>query len=139
MAQNFTPFPTAQEPVARGPLEMRESASAPTEQTSQPEVKNDEGVSPLPEVTMDEVNKEEIVLPEALIQAGIVASGNIDSVEEEIQALPMTDEKIFEGRKAPFTSPVRWLSELCLYILKQGHQTLKKIHGHITRIPMPNI
>lgn len=49
-------------------------------------------------------------------------------------ALPLSDEKIEQGIHKPVTSSFRWLAELCIYILKQAHLTLKTIHGKIIRV-----
>ncbi|MEI6533015.1 MAG: hypothetical protein WCO06_04195 [Candidatus Roizmanbacteria bacterium] len=48
--------------------------------------------------------------------------------------IPMSDEKIMEGRHQPVTSALRWLVELYIYILRQGHIQLKEIKGKITRV-----
>lgn len=48
--------------------------------------------------------------------------------------LPLSDEKIIVGQKAPITSSLRWLATLALYILGQAHLGLKVIHGHVVRV-----
>ncbi len=49
--------------------------------------------------------------------------------------LPLSDEAVVSGLKAPYSSSLRWLSEFCLYILKHAHMHLKEIHGKIMRVP----
>lgn len=48
--------------------------------------------------------------------------------------LPISDEKIIVGQKAPITSSLRWLSTLALYILGQAHLGLKVVRGHVIRV-----
>lgn len=48
--------------------------------------------------------------------------------------LPISDEKIIVGQKAPITSGLRWLSTLALYILGQAHLGLKVVQGRVIRV-----
>lgn len=142
MPLNFTPIPIDTEPVRSpgGSPEMREYPQTPPQEISegveQEKIESAvDGSSNIPQPQLEE----DPILPETLIQAGRVASGLTDLSQDPVLELPLTDEEIFISKKASLTDPMRWLGEWCLYLLKKGHHTLKKIHGHITRIPMPNI
>lgn len=58
---------------------------------------------------------------------------NIPSGFQNIK-LPISDEKVLNGQKAPITSSMRWLAEFCLFMLKQAHVGLKVVHGHVVRV-----
>lgn len=77
-----------------------------------------------------------IELPPDIKKLGVSASG----VQTQVQppavtvTLPIQDDKIFDGSKAPVTSSIKWLATWCLKRLKFAHLILKKIHGKIVRV-----
>ena len=79
--------------------------------------------------------KENFELPDELKKAGLqtVGDNNLPAAFQNIH-LPISDEKILNGHKAPITSSLRWLSEFCIYLLKQAHIGLKVVHGHVVRV-----
>lgn len=78
--------------------------------------------------------KETIKVPSDLKDLGVEAREEAAFQKTQAVNLPITDEKIVEGLHQPIISSWRWLAELALYILKQAHLTLKRIHGHIRRV-----
>lgn len=138
MTANFTPLP--ERPVGLGGSpEMRESSPAQAIESA-PAIEASITSSPVNSTPQQsDMAVDDITLPQDIIQAGRESSGDLEEVGEPLMDLPLTDEEIFKSKKEVITSPLRWLGEWCLYLLKKGHLTLKKIHGHITRIPMPNI
>ena len=48
--------------------------------------------------------------------------------------LPLSDDKILQGTKAPLSSALKWLAVWCLKRLKIAHLILKSIHGKIIRV-----
>ncbi len=48
--------------------------------------------------------------------------------------LPLSDEKIVVGLRAPVNSSIRWLATLAVYILRHAHLGLKVIHGKVVRV-----
>lgn len=67
-------------------------------------------------------------------EQGVTATPTTNFPTFEEVKLPISDEKIVEGLEKPITSSWRWLSELCMYLLHQVHQTLKNIHGKVMRV-----
>ncbi|OGG32108.1 hypothetical protein A3I80_05110 [Candidatus Gottesmanbacteria bacterium RIFCSPLOWO2_02_FULL_40_10] len=49
-------------------------------------------------------------------------------------SLPITDDKILEGLKAPLSSAFKWLAVWCIKKLQKAHLVLKSIHGKIIRV-----
>lgn len=77
---------------------------------------------------------ETIELPPDLRALGLEAVSHSKFPSYKNIKLPLSDEKIVVGQKAPFTSGLRWLSTLALYILAQAHLGLKVVHGHVIRV-----
>lgn len=93
--------------------------------------------APLREVSpISEISQDKIDLPQELVDAGVktVDEATFPSVGEI--NLPLSDDKIESGQHAPISSSIKWLSKLCIYILKQAGQGLKKIHGKVVRIEL---
>ncbi len=49
-------------------------------------------------------------------------------------ALPLPDDKIISGLKAPDDSSFRWLATFAQYVLEKSHLTLKFIRGKVVRV-----
>ena len=77
---------------------------------------------------------ETIELPPDLKKLGLQTVSTSKFPSYKNITLPLSDEKIVVGQKAPITSSLRWLSTLALYILGQAHLGLKVIHGHVIRV-----
>ena len=77
---------------------------------------------------------ETIELPPDLKKLGLQAVSTSKFPGYKNIKLPLSDEKIIVGQKAPITSSLRWLATLALYILGQAHLGLKVIHGHVVRV-----
>lgn len=84
---------------------------------------------------VEEVDEQKIKLSADLKKAGLSSTqeNQLPPSFQNIQ-LPMTDEKILNGHKAPISSSVRWLAEFCLFLLKKAHLGLKVVHGHVVRV-----
>lgn len=52
---------------------------------------------------------------------------------KEIQ-VPLSDEKIAMGLKKPINEAIRWLAEICRYLLRKAHIRLKIAHGKAKRV-----
>ncbi|MFA9288365.1 MAG: hypothetical protein ACEQSA_00600 [Weeksellaceae bacterium] len=81
-----------------------------------------------------EVQKEDIQLDPKLKKAGLQAIDSSKLTGFQSVQLPISDEKVMEGKKQPITSSWRWLSEMCIYLLRQAHLGLKEVHGHVVRV-----
>lgn len=106
-----------------------------TRQMSEVEIQEKASSEPkLEDAKIVEVGRDKIELSQELIDMGVesINENEFPSVDEI--NLPLTDEKVESGRSAPITSSIKWLSELCIYILKQAHVGLKKFHGKIVRV-----
>ncbi len=77
---------------------------------------------------------ETIELPPDLKKLGLQTVSTSKFPSYKNITLPLSDEKIVVGQKAPITSSLRWLSTLAIYILGQAHLGLKVIHGHVIRV-----
>lgn len=77
---------------------------------------------------------ETIELPQDLRKLGLQPVQSTKFPGYKNIKLPLSDEKIIVGQKAPITSSLRWLATLALYILGQAHLGLKVIHGHVIRV-----
>ena len=77
---------------------------------------------------------ETIELPPDLKKMGLQAVSNSSFPSYKNIKLPLSDEKIVVGQKAPITSSIRWLATFALYILAQAHLGLKVVHGHVIRV-----
>lgn len=90
---------------------------------------------PAPEVAgVVQVKKDTVDIPPDLQQMGVQSTGTSDFATEKDVELPISDDQVYTGLKAPITSSIRWLAEMCLKILKHAHKTLKEAHGHIMRV-----
>ena len=65
----------------------------------------------------------------------------VETIEKPIQypqqntvKVPLSDDKILQGKKMPLDSSFRWLAEVCLYILRKAHIRLRVAHGKAVRI-----
>ena len=81
-----------------------------------------------------EIRQEEIELPPPLPKMGVTQTGADLSVNLSSVNLPLADEKILSGRKAPITDNLRWFVEWCFKQLTKFHIRLKKINGRIVRV-----
>lgn len=79
------------------------------------------------------LTEETVTLPEELKKIGVKNTSDLKHPSYEEIKLPISDEKVVSGQRAPFTSSFRWLASLCIYILKKAHLTLKIIHGKVIR------
>ncbi|VVA43292.1 conserved hypothetical protein [Candidatus Roizmanbacteria bacterium] len=107
------------EPIAAEKFEIKE----PVEDNVEEEVRP--FVSP---------RAETIELPPDLKALGLEAVSHSKFPSYKNIKLPLSDEKIIVGQKAPFTTGIRWLSTLALYILAQAHLGLKVVHGRVIRV-----
>ncbi len=78
-----------------------------------------------------------ISLPPDLSKIGLRSIDSEQLPEYARINLPITDDKILPGLKAPITSSLRWLATLAIYLLKRAHLGLKIVHGHVIRIIRP--
>lgn len=93
---------------------------------------------PDPEVDKHiEVRKEKPDIPEDVEKMGAQAATPQHFTTTQKIQLPISDDKVMAGKKAPVTSSLRWLAEFCLYILKRAHIQLKEAHGKAQRIFKP--
>jgi len=77
---------------------------------------------------------ETIELPPDLKKLGLEAVSHSKFPSYKNIKLPLSDEKIMVGQKAPITSSIRWLATFALYILARAHLGLKVIGGRVVRV-----
>lgn len=117
--KNNVSLPKEAEPFAAEKFEIKE----PSEDNVEDEVRP--FVSP---------RAETIELPPDLKKMGLQAVSQSQFSDYKNIKLPISDEKIIVGQKAPITSSIRWLATFALYILAQAHLGLKVVHGHVIRV-----
>ncbi len=81
-----------------------------------------------------EPRKEAVDVDEDLKKAGVQAQKTTSFPSYQKVQLPVSDETIIKGLSQPISTSARWLAELCMYLLRQAHLTLKKTHGKIVRV-----
>jgi hypothetical protein len=112
-------LPKEVEPIATEKFEIKEVVE------HEPDEETEKFVSP---------RAETIELPPDLQKLGLQPVSSTKFPSYKNIKLPLSDEKIIVGQKAPITSSLRWLATLALYILGQAHLGLKVIHGHVIRV-----
>jgi tRNA threonylcarbamoyladenosine modification (KEOPS) complex Pcc1 subunit len=124
-AKNYTPLdnpvslPKEAEPVLQKEIEYQEAVEH----------------EPSPEVTpYVQKRAETIKLPPDLKKMGVQASSTSQTTSYQNVKIPISDDKVIIGMKAPINSSLRWLATLALYLLHQAHLSLKVVHGHAVRI-----
>ena len=80
--------------------------------------------------------KDVVEVPPELKQLGVQANTATNFPTYQKVELPISDEKVMVGLKAPISSSLRWLAEICIFFLKQAHLTLKMVHGKVVRVLM---
>jgi hypothetical protein len=81
-----------------------------------------------------EVKPHTIKLPPDLKTIGLQPVATTQFPTYQNIKLPLSDDKIIIGLQAPFTSSLRWLATLAIYILAQAHLGLRRIHGKVLRV-----
>ena len=112
-------LPKESEPIAAEKFEIKE----PFEDNVEEEVRS--FVSP---------RAETIELPPDLKKLGLQETSHSKFPSYKNIKLPLSDEKIIVGQKAPITSSVHWLATFAMYILAQAHLGLKVVHGRVIRV-----
>lgn len=112
-------LPKEAEPIKTEKFEIKETVEHKAEEETKP------FISP---------RSETIELPPDLKKLGLQAISHSKFSSYENINLPLSDEKIIVGKKAPITSSLRWLATFALYILAQAHLGLKVVHGHVIRV-----
>ncbi|MFA6081238.1 MAG: hypothetical protein WC741_02420 [Patescibacteria group bacterium] len=117
--KNKISLPKEAEPITAEKFEIKEPAEDNVEEEVRP------FISP---------RAETIELPPDLKKMGLQAVSQSQFSGYKNIKLPISDEKIIVGQKAPITSSIRWLAAFALYILAQAHLGLKVVHGHVIRV-----
>lgn len=138
MTDNFTPIddlilkykpnkntgislPTKEsEPVLSEKIEIKEIAEYEIE---------DEEVKPFVNV-----RHQTIKLPPDLKKLSFQRASSSKSSSYKNIRLPISDDKIIIGLKAPVTSSLRWLATFAVYLLSKAHLGLKVIGGKVVRV-----
>lgn len=112
-------LPKEAEPAAKEKFEVKEVVEHKVEEEVRP------FVSP---------RQDTIELPPDLKKLGLQSVPSTQFPSYQNIKLPISDEKIVVGLKAPVTSSLRWLATLAVYLLKVAHLQLKVIHGRVVRV-----
>lgn len=130
MPQNFTPLDLKATPISHQP--EVEPVAPKGEIKVQEMVEHEPHEEVLPYV---QIRKETIKLPqEVKEETGAEEVSTTQFPSAQSLNLPISDEEVESGLHQPINSSWRWLAELCVYLLKQVHLTLKKIHGKTIRV-----
>lgn len=78
--------------------------------------------------------KESIDVPPDLQAIGVQPVSQPTFPTYQSVSLPLSDDKVYAGLHAPINSSLRWLSEVCAYILRHTHLYLKQVRGKIVRV-----
>ena len=81
-----------------------------------------------------EVKPQNVEIPLELKRLGLHPISKAKFKDYKNIKLPLSDDKIALGMKAPISSSLRWLAMFALYLLQQSHLTIKVIHGKAVRI-----
>ena|SRR3989338_7183007 len=81
-----------------------------------------------------EVRKETVEVPPDLKNMGVQAHQPQHFSGAQKVQLPISDDKVLQGQKAPINTSLRWLAEFCIYLLRRAHIQLKIAHGKAQRI-----
>lgn len=81
-----------------------------------------------------EEKQENIELPPELQSMGLTAVTQTSFPNYQNVKLPISDEKVLVGEKAPINSSIRWLAEFSKFLLWKAHITLKTVHGRVVRV-----
>ncbi len=116
-------LPKEAEPVSQEKFEIKEVVEHDVEEEVRPYV------SP---------RKDTIELPPDLKKLGLQPVNTTKFPSYQNIKLPISDEKIIVGLKAPVTSSLRWLATLGVYLLAKAHLALKVVGGRVIRVLKPN-
>jgi hypothetical protein len=116
---NKISLPKEAEPLASEKFEIKELVEDKPEEEVRPFVSS---------------RSETIELPPDLQKLGLQSVSSTKFPGYKNIKLPISDEKIIVGQKAPVTSGLRWLATFALYILAQAHLGLKVVRGHVIRV-----
>jgi len=81
-----------------------------------------------------EHRKDVVEVSPDLQEIGVTANTATSYPSYKSLKLPISDEKVMVGLKAPISSGLRWLAEFCIFLLKQVHVNLKVAHGKVLRV-----
>lgn len=81
-----------------------------------------------------EVKKETPEIPVEVQKAGVEVTASTQFPSYQSIKLPLSDDQILIGQKAPITSSLRWLATLASFMLSQAHITLTLVQGKATRV-----
>ncbi len=81
-----------------------------------------------------QVNSSIPTIPADVAAAGVEVSPSAQDVLQPVLELPLPDEKIPVALKKPVSSGIRWIAEICVYMLRKAHLQLKTIHGKVMRV-----
>lgn len=73
-------------------------------------------------------------IPADVAAAGVQVAPAVLSAQEPLLELPLADDKIAPALKKPVSSGIRWIAEICVYMLWKAHMKLKTIHGKVMRV-----
>lgn len=81
-----------------------------------------------------EEKKENIELAPELKSMGLKAVTQTNFPNYQNVKLPISDEQVLEGEKAPVNTSLRWLSEFAKFLLWRAHISLKTVGGRVVRV-----
>lgn len=142
LPSNSSPQPEKKSQTVRvspesAPITINETKSAETQKTTESvpleEAKehktNDDSVKPYV------VEKpENIDLPPELKSMGLKAVTNTNFPNYQNVKLPISDDQVLAGQKAPVNSSMRWLAEFAKFLLWRAHISLKTVGGRVVRV-----
>jgi len=81
-----------------------------------------------------QIRPETIKLPPGLKKIGLqpISSGSFSGLKNI--TIPIRDDRVVVGLRAPITSSFRWLATLAVYVLSQAHISLKSVGGKTIRM-----
>ncbi len=126
--KNYTKIDDLIKPISQ-PKEAEPVGSEKFEIKEVVEHKAEEEVAPYISPRQDSIE-----LPPDLKKMGLQAATSSQFNSYQNIKLPISDEKIVVGMRAPITSSIRWLSAFAVYLLARVHLGLKVIHGRVIRV-----
>lgn len=81
-----------------------------------------------------QLKQDTIKLPQELKNVGLKAVNQTSFPNYQNVKLPLPDDQVMQGSKAPLNSSIRWLAEYAKLLLWRAHITLKTVQGKVIRV-----
>jgi len=81
-----------------------------------------------------EPHPDKIKISQELVDVGVQSTGHTQFPSYNSVKLPISDDRVLQGLGNPISSSLRWLAEVCIFLLRRAHIRLLKAHGKAVRM-----